>query len=201
MHQIIAKKVTLDRTHVNKINRALTRLFTEDVQDEEEKTTRMKTNQYELSAAQVNIIHQHGHGVVAVTKCNIKKRQVKVDDDTGRDIIYTSEIGERKGSKRVSSVIYLREKGSFGKISSFIDVVKVDNGTSHIETWAFVYEYANCRFDQGSQCFLADDDFKVIPLLVPVETMEDPLIFAITGDDIWFINAVYERTFLDEQDL
>ena len=108
----------LDRTHISKINRALTHLFTEDHQDEEEsnESTQARTNQYELSSAQINTINQHGHGVVAKLKCNIKNRLLKVDNDSGRDILYTSDIGERKQCKKVSSVIYVREKETFGKI-------------------------------------------------------------------------------------
>jgi hypothetical protein len=97
--------------------------------------------------------------------------------------------------------VYLRDESRFGRIAKFVAVTKTDSGTSHEEIWALVHAYVDCRFHRESQCFLAQNELSDTLVPVHIDTLEEPLIFAIIDGDVWFINAQYERTFRPEEDL
>ena len=194
IHQVMTKKVPITGDRATKLANFLHSFTLNEEGEEENEETAEVDVQIDISRDEIEVIERVCGG--SIVGC--RKRAKKVEEDTGREVLFTSVAGERETSKTISSVVYLRDRACFGRINNFILVQNAETGT---KTWALVKKYTECRLDQDSQCFFSSNDLSSDLLPVCVDNLEDPLIFAVLDDTVWFINPSIERRFLNSSSL
>ncbi|XP_072014762.1 uncharacterized protein [Amphiura filiformis] len=198
MHQIMASKVRLDERQKKRIQKSLHNILSDSEAQNESEEDRGDMHM-EVPAEVAREIERQGNVNVVNKNCKVKNHVTKTNTETKREVRYSSQQGERSSSKTASSVVYLRDQRTFGRINRFV-IVQEENETKE-ETWALIRKYEECGFDRDSQCFVAKHELSDSLVPVHLDNLEDPLIFAVMDNQIWFINVDIEREFINEDEL